>query len=73
MRTALTERMGFGKVIILSIVANRRRGKDASGPASSSTERLDIGGYWNAEMDRRLRFKRFVVIESVSAKEGAQW
>ncbi len=29
--------------------------------------------YWNAEMDRRLRSKRFVMIASASAKEGAQW
>ncbi len=43
------------------------------GSASSSTERLNIDKYWNAETDRRLRSKRFVVIESASAKEGAQW
>lgn len=42
------------------------------GSASRGVQRLNIGGYRNEKMDRRLRSKRSVVIESVSAREGAR-
>jgi hypothetical protein len=68
-RAALTE--SFGKVIMLAIVANLW-GRGASGSASSSAQRLNTGGYWSGDGPAPA-LQEVLVIESVSAREGARW